>query len=60
MERTALIATFILAGIAALLTYLFTRRALAPLPAIARELADAYDTRAASAPSAGIRPRSGR
>jgi len=43
MERTALIATFILAGIAALLTYLFTRRALAPLPAIARELADEYD-----------------
>lgn len=43
MERAALIATFILAGIAALLTYLFTRRALAPLPAIARELADEYD-----------------
>ena len=39
MERAALAATFILAGIAALLTYIFTRRALAPLPAIARELA---------------------
>ncbi|MGY6567422.1 MAG: histidine kinase dimerization/phospho-acceptor domain-containing protein, partial [Salinarimonas sp.] len=43
MERAALIATFLLAGIAALLTYVFTRRALAPLPAIARELADDYD-----------------
>lgn len=46
MERAALIATFVLAGIAALLTYVFTRRALAPLPAIARELAaDADDAR---------------
>jgi len=60
MERAALAATFILAGFAALLTYIFTRRALAPLPAIARELAadDANDPadRRAIAVSAEIGP----